>query len=102
MPRQPAAAWPGIRRCSQIRSPGWSRAVIRSASAPHPKLRSAVVVIVEADGALLFRGVGLVHVERDLAPRAGHRLVRDHFLVLLDGVALGRLDVQLAQRSGPL
>jgi len=29
---------------------------------PHPKLRSAVVVIVEADGALLFRGVGLVYL----------------------------------------
>src|SRR2546430_7741084 len=68
----------------------------------HPKLRSAVIVIVEADGALLFRRVRLVHVERDFAPRANHALVRDHVLVLLDGVALGRLYVQFAQRSGPL
>src|SRR5580704_17708786 len=73
-----------------------------SASAPHPKPRSAVIVIVEADSALLFRRVRLVHVERDFAARADHGLVRDHFLVLLDGVALGRLHIQLAHRSGPL
>src|SRR5436305_6964165 len=85
----------------KIRSPG-GRARSFFRVRPHPKLRSAVVVIVEADSTLLFRGVRLVHVERDLALRSGHGLVRDHFLVLLDGVALGRLHVQLAQRSGPL
>src|SRR5205807_749800 len=69
---------------------------------PHTKLRSAVIVIVEADGALLFRSVRLVDVERDLAACGRYGLVRDHVLVLLDGVALGRLHVQLAQGPGPL
>ena len=75
-----------------------------SALATHPKLLSAVVVIVEADCALLFRRIRLVDIERDFAPRSGLGLglVRDHFLMLLDGVVLGRLHVQLAQRSDPL
>src|SRR5690242_20528684 len=69
---------------------------------PHPKLPSAVVVIVEADRALLLSRVGLVHVERHLTPDADHGLIRDQLLVLLDGVVLGRFYALLTQRSGPL
>src|SRR5580704_15619249 len=78
----------------KVRSPGCrTRSFFRVRT--HPKPPSAVIVIVEADSALLFRRVRLVHVERDFAARADHGLVRDHFLVLLDGVALGRLHIQL-------
>src|SRR5689334_2169675 len=101
MPGQPGAAWPGLGRCSQIRSPRSWRADGLPRS-PHPKLPSAIVIIVEADRALLLSRVGLVHVERHLTPHAGHGLVRDQLLVLLDGVVLGRLYALLAQRSGPL
>src|SRR5690349_16998052 len=69
---------------------------------PHPKLPSAIVIIVESDRALLVSRVGLVHVARHLAPAADYGLVRDQLLVLLDGVVLGCFYVLLAQRSGPL
>src|SRR5580693_8644071 len=92
MPRQPVAAWPGIGRCSQNSISGWLRAAAFPRS-PHPKLPSAVVVIVEADGACLFCRIRLIDVERDFVPYSGHGLVRDHFLSLLDGVVFGRLYV---------
>src|SRR5580704_6760625 len=72
----------------------------------HPKPRSAVVVIVEADRPGLLGRVRLVHVEPGVAPRNGHDLasqvIRDQFPVLLDGIVFGRLQPQFAQRPDPL
>src|SRR5579863_2437488 len=95
-----AAAWyPRDTNTSSAASSSCRRLSCRGSRVP-PDL--AVVVIVEADGAFLLGRVRLVDVERDFAPLQGSVLVRDHFLLLLVGVALGRLHVQLAQRPDPL
>src|SRR5260370_27658370 len=100
MPWQPVAARPGVGRCNQSSVSGWLGGYFLAR--PHPKPLSPVVVIVKADSAILFSRIRLVHVERDFARRSVHVLVVDDFLVLLDGVVLGRLHVQLPPPSALL
>src|SRR5579862_3603243 len=95
-----AAAWyPRDTNTSSAASSSCRRLSCRGSRVP-PTL--AVVVIVEADGAFLLGRIRLVDVKGDFAPRYGPVLVRNDFLLLLVGVALGRLHVQLAQRPDPL
>src|ERR1035438_6863320 len=84
----------------KVRSPGGCAALFFVR--PHPKSLSTVIVIVEADRDLLLGQIRLIHVQREFVPGAGGVLVRDDFLVLLDGVVLGRFQVQFAHRCEPL
>src|SRR5580693_4998264 len=88
----------------KVRSPVVARGHMPRST--HPKPRSAVVVIVEADRPGLLGRVRLVHVEPGVTPRNGHDLasqvIRDQFPVLLDGVVFGCFQAQFAQRPDPL
>src|SRR5581483_6148562 len=96
VPRQPVAARPCVWRCGQRNSPAGRARSFRAR--PYPKPLSAIIVIVEADRAFLFGGVGLVDVEGDVArPGSGPRLlVLDDLLVLLKGVVLRCFHIHLA------